>query len=246
MLTAEDVPVGVRRLIAAVDGEDEDAGDDHALEEACELAHLARRQWEAALEQLHACRELSRRHLGLAEDGWEAWDDLPPGEARETAAGFRSFLRRVAASMIRRYDDVNYVAAELHAIVYGADAVAAPVTWQDYRTVLLGREGEPDFLDVRSAVDLLRSGSSPREVASRLHAISPATAERLSSFLGISEWRQESKLRAARAAYAQGLTAPAFREEYNARLCGADQIGERAARYYLARVRGEDAGLVAS
>lgn len=232
----------IRRLVTAIEHgpADDEPSLEAELEAACERAHLARRQWDAIQDQIAACRHLTRRQLGLTDDGDEQWDALPYwGVERQTADGFRSFLRRLAATVVSRSDDVSIVAAELHGIVYGEDAAVAPVTWQDYRAVLVGSQGEAGFLDVRAAIDLLRQGVAPAEVSRRVPSIGHRSAESLSLWLGIREWRQESKARAAKVAAEAGWSAAEFRADYNARMDGRDQIGERAARQYLAAARRE-------
>ena len=232
---------GLARLLEAVERAGEDGVDSDArLEEAYDLAHVASAQWEAILASMQAARHLTRRELKLPladGDGYEGeWGSLPSTD-EHFAEAQRAFLRMLAVTMVTRTDNIGVVASELHFMVYGKECAEAPVTWQDYRLILLGLEpSEPTFGALREGARLLRQGHDAATVAERT-GLSRDKAHQLSAFLGLRAWRSESKARAARVAVREGWTSAQFAASYNERFEGLDSMSERRAREYLAEAR---------
>ena len=232
---------GLARLLLAVERAGEERDPSSRLEEAYDLARMSKARWEATLAEIQAARHLTRRQLKLPladGDGYEGeWGSVPaPGHGEPDAQ--RAFLRLVAVTMIPRSENIGIVASELHFLVYGNECAEAPVTWQDYRLILLGLEpSEPTFGALREGARLLRQGHDAATVAERT-GLSRDKAHQLSAFLGLRAWRSESKARAARVAVREGWTAGQFAASYNERFEGLDSMSERRAREYLAEARG--------
>ena len=232
---------GVRRLLSAVVGEtDADEQEPLArLDEGLEAAHLSADGWRDCLEQMERCRTLTRRQLGLRDDGSDGWEDLADGApTKTTAAGLRTFLRRMSV-LIEDVRDISALAAELHAIVYGDDPRGELVTWRDYRTVLEGKDNQPDAWQVRTIAAMLRAGARFDEVTAAT-GLSRRQVKGVSEFLGLREWRQESKARAARAAVEAGWSPARLSAEYNARADGLDEMQPRTAAAYMDAVHGRE------
>lgn len=222
---------GLRRLMIAIEhGPAPDRTDN--LTEALEASHCAAANWQLISRQLGMAADWDRGHLGFVSDGVEG-AELSPRQA-----GARTFLRLVAACLVQGVEDTSFLARELHGLVYGDRPT--DVTVGDLIGVLEGWADQPHVLELRDVVRRLRAGDTQRHIA----ATSPLSiyqVEGLSNWLGVKQWRQESKRRAAEIAVRDGHTARQLAADYSSFHPGANGLSERRARELMAEVRQEGA-----
>lgn len=221
---------GLARLLHAVEyGPPAEPDLDRA--EVLEAMRCATEAWDLIVQQLGMAASWDRSALGVATDGRTTDEqELTPRQV-----GARQFLRLVAATLVKP-QDTDALARTVHALAWGNEP--SDVTWSDVRTILEGTATQPSVHVLAGIAELVREGYTQREIVQVLD-VSKHQVEAVSTFLGVKQWREESKLRAAREAAAEGLSAAELARQYSADHPRANRLSERWARQLLAEVRAE-------
>lgn len=219
---------GLERLMEAVEREaaPRPIGD---LDEALEKVACATEAWRLILLQIEQAATWDRGSLAVRDDGFD--------ESRELTArqkGARQFLRLLAATVVGYRSDLDGMAADVHALVWGDQPTE--VTWQDVREVLVGRSDQPPATLLESAATMIRAGHTQPQIMEAT-GLSKHQVEAVSTFLGVKQWREESKRRAAEMAVECGWSAAFLAGRYSAEHPGASGMSERRARELMAEVR---------
>lgn len=218
---------GLQRLMRAV-GQEAPPRPNGDLDEALEKAACATEAWGLILLQIDAAAAWDRGSLGVRDDGFEQRELT----AREKGA--RQFLRLLAATIVGWRPSLSQMAADVHALVWGDQPTE--VTWQDVRDILVGHADQPPALLLEAVATMIRHGHTQPAIIEST-GLSKHQVEAVSTFLGVKQWREESKRRAAEVAVDCGMSAADLARRYSEEHPGASAMSERRARELMADVR---------